>query len=579
MGGPKDGQESEEECQGGEGGGEVGFPRSGVARLLGGEPHHTPLFMEANAADKAVRVKLVLRLQHRASGATGTGPSVEIQRADLKALLALASTSPLYPASPLHEPAGQEVSAPAPTPQPASYGNSDSTGTLSERLRAASLGDYESRESLAALLVEASQAIDGLTGDGVAGLTDRLLSGVAPSDRDKVLAAAVASLEELRRHQNEGLTAYERYMEIEREARADRCDRVDRDVTPLNERAASDCGPEVLAQVLAQERAPQVANELVDGLARFDARRRYLTIVDRLRAMRAAADWKPENDRVFLIALENLFAAMSPEDQKIANAESWRNWRAPQAAAVAAEPLSAPQTAAPAKCQHDFHIVGTNSVCRFCDLLEHYFRLHEKEVLESLPLRLRHAAAGTGGYGPSDLAALLEEAAQVIAAQPGVAAEGEPMHSINMSVLDLEDAIQTWVGERYGFHDGFWKATVKTPDEHEFVVAWELEDVPPEKEDDASDGKEDVSDEEETKWQEWESLTEAHDDAQRRLLDAVLVEDAEWNAKDAQGEAAKHAHQFSLRNARKRALLAFREALRALNECERSMADEGAEQP
>jgi len=105
------------------------------------------------------------------------------------------------------------------------------------------------------------------------------------------------------------------------------------------------------------------------------------------------------------------------------------------------------------------------------------------EARESLPLRLRHAAAGTGGYGPSDLAALLEEAAQVIAAQPGVATEGEPMHSINMSPLDLEAAIQEWVGERYGFLEGWWKATVKLPDEHSCVVAWQLEDEPLDKDD------------------------------------------------------------------------------------------------
>jgi len=105
---------------------------------------------------------------------------------------------------------------------------------------------------------------------------------------------------------------------------------------------------------------------------------------------------------------------------------------------------------------------------------------------ESLPWLLRNAAVDPGGFGPTHLAALLEEAAQEIAeqnAQRDVATEGEPMRSVNLSPLDLEEAIQNWVGERYGFLEGWWKATVKLPDEHSCVVAWQLEDEPLDEED------------------------------------------------------------------------------------------------
>lgn len=105
----------------------------------------------------------------------------------------------------------------------------------------------------------------------------------------------------------------------------------------------------------------------------------------------------------------------------------------------------------------------------------------------SLPMRLRYAATGSGGYGPSDLAALLEEAAVAIAttnAEQDTASEAEPFRSINMSSHDLEDAIETWAGERYGHFDGYWKASVETPDGHKFVVGWVVEDVHENEDDD-----------------------------------------------------------------------------------------------
>ena len=81
---------------------------------------------------------------------------------------------------------------------------------------------------------------------------------------------------------------------------------------------------------------------------------------------------------------------------------------------------------------------------------------------EALPWLLREAAVDPGGFGPTDLAALLEEAAQEIAYQnnaDGVASEADPMRHVVLSSLDLEEAIQEWVGERYGFLEGWWKAT------------------------------------------------------------------------------------------------------------------------
>jgi hypothetical protein len=52
----------------------------------------------------------------------------------------------------------------------------------------------------------------------------------------------------------------------------------------------------------------------------------YLQLLEVLRAARRAPTWKPEQDRPWLAQLEDLYDAMSADDQQLVAAQSWRGW-------------------------------------------------------------------------------------------------------------------------------------------------------------------------------------------------------------------------------------------------------------
>ncbi|MHB8876960.1 MAG: hypothetical protein ACYC8T_24960 [Myxococcaceae bacterium] len=53
---------------------------------------------------------------------------------------------------------------------------------------------------------------------------------------------------------------------------------------------------------------------------------RYWSLVDALRAQRCVPGWKPEDDRVLLERIDEVFETLDDDSQTVAHAGSWRGW-------------------------------------------------------------------------------------------------------------------------------------------------------------------------------------------------------------------------------------------------------------